>query len=115
MRNSATLASYYCSRESALVIDIGGENTFVTPVWDGFNLTNGAKHQKIGGEVVTREFDALLRQNKPQVFNLSFMKRRNNLSGPAHDLARLDLCRDVKETIFKVAKSKAKTLTNQRI
>lgn len=115
MRNSAVLASAYCSRESALVIDIGGDNTFVTPVCDGFNLSTGAKHQRVGGETVTREFDRFLRTNKPNILNLSFMRRRGNLNCPAYDLARLELCRDVKESIFKVAKTHSKMFVHQRV
>lgn len=110
LNNSAVLASFYCAKESALVVDIGGENTFVTPVHEGFRLRQGLAQEGFGGETVTRAFDAFLATNKPEVFDFDFLRRRNNLNTPAHELARLELAREVKESLFKVSTSQQKVL-----
>ena len=102
LSSSAVLASFYFSRESALIVDVGGENTFVTPVHDGFSLRRGLVHQAFGGEDITRQFDAFLAASRPDVFDFEFIRRRGSLHTPAHDLARLELVREVKEALFKV-------------
>lgn len=105
IKSSACLSSYLFSKENSLIIDIGGHNTYVTPVNDGFQIDDKKKHYKFGGENLTFSLDAFLMQNKPELFDFSFF-RRNRVSGtPLENFSRLEVVRDIKHSTFKVRPS----------
>lgn len=102
IKSSACLSSYLFSKENSLIIDIGGHNTFVTPVNDGFQIDDKKREFKFGGENLTFSLDAFLMQNRPELFDFSFF-RRNRLTGtPLENFGRLELIRDIKHSTFKV-------------
>jgi actin-like protein 6A len=102
IKSSACLSSYLFSKESSLIIDIGGHNTFVTPVHDGFQINEKVKHFKFGGENLTFSLDSFLMNKKPELFDFSFF-RRNKIKGtPLENFSRLELIRDIKHSTFKV-------------
>jgi actin-related protein len=102
MKSSACLSSYLFSKESSLVIDIGGHNTFITPVHDGFQVDNKGKHFKFGGENLTFSLDSFLMQNKAELFDFSFFRRNKVKGTPLENFCRLDIVRDIKHASFKV-------------
>ena len=103
IKSSACLSSFLFSKESSLVIDIGGHNTFITPVHDGFQVEDKGKHYRFGGENLTFCFDSFLMKHKPDLFDFSFF-RRNKIKGSAlENFCRLDIVRDVKHSSFKVS------------
>jgi actin-related protein len=102
IKSSACLSSYLFSKESSLVIDVGGHNTYVTPVNDGFQIDNKGKHYKFGGENLTFSLDSFLMEKKPELFDFSFFRRNKMKGTPLENFARLELIRDIKHSTFKV-------------
>lgn len=102
IKSSACLSSYLFSKESSLIIDVGGHNTYVTPVHDGFQIENKGKHFQFGGENLTFSLDSFLMEKKPELFDFSFF-RRNRIKGtPLENFSRLEIMRDIKHSTFKV-------------
>ena len=102
IKSSACLSSYLFSKESSLIIDVGGHNTFVTPVHDGFQIENKGKHFQFGGEDLTFSLDSFLMNKSPELFDFSFF-RRNRVKGTVlENFSRLEIMRDIKHSTFKV-------------
>ena len=102
IKSSACLSSYLFSKESSLIIDIGGHNTYVTPVNDGFQVDEKVKHAKFGGENQTFSLDSFLMDKKPEFFDFSFFRRNKIRGTPLENFSRLEIIRDIKHSTFKV-------------
>ncbi|KAJ2850078.1 NuA4 histone acetyltransferase subunit [Coemansia brasiliensis] len=49
------MAAFGTGKHTALVLDVGGENTSASAVFEGFNLAKSVCHQPLGGEHVSRQ------------------------------------------------------------
>ena len=102
IKSSACLAAYLFSKEDALIIDIGGHNTYISPVHDGFQIDDEIIHRGFGGEDLTLFFDDFLARKRKSLMEFSFFKRNNLLGTGIENFARLEIVRDIKHTTFKV-------------
>lgn len=103
IKSSACLSSFLFSKESSLIIDIGGHNTYITPVHDGFQVANKGRHFKFGGENLTFALDSFLMEKKPELFDFSFFRRNRIKDSALENFSRLEVMRDIKNSTFKVA------------
>ena len=106
-KNNASLASFLHNKRNSIILDIGGYNTFITSIEDGF-IINKSLHQNFGGETMTEIFyNKLKNDNMLNLFNFSFTKRNNfcNLPKDIKKFAILSCIRDVKENCFKVSQN----------
>jgi actin-like protein 6A len=115
------LECYACGRTSGLVIDIGSSGTVITPVSDGFVDTRGLNRSIVGGRYLDDFTLSLIKRrlgsNPVQRFkiNRSFNQERvlvvnpavglNNIHPTYESLMNLEIGRDVKETISRMAES----------
>lgn len=53
LHNSASLAALLHGREHALIIDVGGCSTRVTPVYDSLAILGSSRSEPFGGETIT--------------------------------------------------------------
>ncbi|KAJ2630014.1 hypothetical protein H4R22_002961 [Coemansia sp. RSA 1290] len=49
------MAAFGTGKHTALVLDVGGENSSASAVFEGFNLAKSVCHQQLGGEHVSRQ------------------------------------------------------------
>jgi len=123
LSKDAVLASYACGKTGGLVIDVGASGTVVTPVQDGWVDTKGMCRTAAGGRLI----DAHIRSNVFAKYSanllpsfrlnraLSATEPSGLLITPRTDLGHihptydaymnLELARDVKESLAKVADS----------
>lgn len=107
-KNNASLASFLHNKRNSIVMDLGGDNTFITTIEDGFIMNKSSIHQNFGGENMTENFyQKLKNEDKLKLFDFSFTKRNNfgNLPEDIKKFALLTLIRDVKENCFKVSQN----------
>lgn len=102
---SALMSAYLSSRENALVIDIGGYNTYVTPVHEGFIMNKAMMmYPGFGGEVLTEELRKIVMQKYPKVFDFSCVKNREIYSNSIiNDYLEKDFCADIKACCTKMS------------
>ncbi|KAJ3385169.1 Actin-like protein 6B [Lobulomyces angularis] len=62
LAQNAVLSAFSAGKSNALVIDSGGENTSVTPVYDGYVLRKGVQKQNLAGEFVSNQAALYLKQ-----------------------------------------------------
>ena len=102
LKSSACLSSFLFSKENALVIDVGGHNTYISCIYDGFQLNKQSISEKFGGENLTFSLDSYLMKNKPHLFEFSFFKRNKLINNKLSNFSRLEIVRDIKHFSFKV-------------
>ena len=59
--NSAILPMFACGLRSGLVVDVGHNETRVTPVFEGYPIMNALRSTPLGAVTVIQQFGALLR------------------------------------------------------
>ena len=102
IKSSACLSSYLFSKESSLIIDVGGHSTYITPVHDGFQINDKIIHSSFGGEDLTFSLDKFFMETKPEMFEFSFFNRNRMGNSLIKNFSRLEIVRDIKHSTFKV-------------
>lgn len=119
LAKDAVLNCYTCGRTSGVVVDCGDSGTTVTPVNDGWCETRAIMRSPIGGRFMDFHMLAILRRKtglKDLIPSYKARRMRDKLytytggdvsaADPSFDLfAQLELARDCKETVCKVAES----------
>eukprot|EP00004_Rigifila_ramosa_P018756 TRINITY_DN4703_c0_g1_i1.p1 TRINITY_DN4703_c0_g1~~TRINITY_DN4703_c0_g1_i1.p1 ORF type:complete len:397 (+),score=94.46 TRINITY_DN4703_c0_g1_i1:210-1400(+) len=123
MYKNAVLAAFANGRSTALVVDSGGAGTVVTPVHEGYALGKGVQRSDVGGDFITRQLYHALTQTQVKIrAKFEFTRKAIGNTDPPtfslHDLSfpatlpsytewrRLDVVRDIKETVCRVADSR---------
>ncbi|GAB5361772.1 hypothetical protein AAMO2058_000741200 [Amorphochlora amoebiformis] len=118
----AVLASFAVGKHVALVVDVGGGVTSTVPVHDGYVLNKGVRKTRMAGEMVDVALEQLLFRKKdnprelipPYLLKKKFSKgslvteRCNfpNTTASFHRYMCMEVIRDIKESICRVADSK---------
>lgn len=114
----AVLSCFSCGRTSGLVVDCGGSGTVVTPVNDGWVELKGVSRSVVGGRYMDAHMQSIL-ASKSIPIRCAYQLQRNlvnervtitpkTLTGVHPTYAsymQLELLRDMKESISRVAES----------
>lgn len=100
--DNATLASFCHSKESSLVIDIGGYNTYITPLHEGEILENGFVKSNYGSENLTLKLEDFLNNTgKQNIFDYKFFENKNTPSDIL-TFSKRKMVRELKENCLKL-------------
>jgi len=118
----SVLAAFAVGKHVALVVDIGGGVTSTVPVHDGYVLNKGVRKTRMAGEMVDFALDQLLfkkKDNSRELIPPYLLKKRFdkgnlkttrctflNTTPSYHRYMSLEVIRDIKECICRVADSK---------
>mmetsp|Transcript_14987 Transcript_14987/g.26961 ORF Transcript_14987/g.26961 Transcript_14987/m.26961 type:complete len:432 (+) Transcript_14987:140-1435(+) len=118
----AVLASFAVGKHVALVVDVGGGVTSTVPVHDGYVLNKGVRKTRMAGEMVDVALDQLLfkkKDNPRELVPQYLLKKRfdkgiwrtsrcdfPNTTASFHRYMCMQVVRDIKESICRVADSK---------
>lgn len=102
LQSSACLSSFLFSKENSLVIDIGGHNTYISSVYDGFQIHEKSRFERFGGENLTYSLDSYLMDTKKSFFDFSFFKKNKLNENKLSNFSRLEIIRDIKHSTFKI-------------
>lgn len=105
---SSLMSAYLSSRENALVVDIGGYNTYVTPVHEGFIMNKAMMmYPGFGGETQTNELRGTIMKKYPNVFDFSFVKNKEIYANSTiNNYLEMEFCGDIKSCCTKMSDSK---------
>ncbi|CAN0007770.1 unnamed protein product [Pylaiella littoralis] len=97
MSKDAVLACFSIGRTTASLVDVGGDTTVVTPVYDGWVESKGIVKSLLGSNALQRYYLELLEQGGVSVPPLptAMMKAPGNLRPSLSERLRMDVARDM--------------------
>ncbi|CAM9856496.1 unnamed protein product [Choristocarpus tenellus] len=76
LANEATLATMAAGIRTGVVVDLGESGVYVTPVYEGYPLTESVRAEKVGGGDLTKYLDYMLLSRTNEQFNQLVDRRR---------------------------------------
>jgi actin-related protein len=96
---------YVHSLEEALVVDIGAESTYISPVSEGLLLKDYLIKGNIGSKHLNAEFKDSLQERRKDYLSMKYLKDRLIFKEPKlFEYAQNELVNDVKAATFKLHK-----------